>query len=459
MALAVDTVLGVPGVYRQSAEAAAGFPRLRSDVVGFIGVAGPNRLGEAVMLDDWRSYELVYLRDTNGAPLPDDQLPWGAQLRDTVRAYFTNGGARCWVVNVAARIEEATKVELLDLMLGWSGRTGLELLLVEHREVAIVVLPELEAWVASRTDETFDAPIADQGVFQCCPAIRDLPPISTAIGNNVTPLYTPAEVMSAQRAFLARVGRDKWRVFALITVPAGTGPAQASKWRDALVAPLGDPDAGALYWPWVKAADRPGQPYTLQPPLGFVAGVYARRDLARGPHVAPANETLAAVVAVERDATDEEHGRLDGAGVNVLRPFTNRGVQVWGARTLAYGRPTADIGELGYVNVRRCLSAIERTADFFGQRAVFEPNQAMTRFVLAQAITRYLVELFRKGAFKGETEEESFFVRCDASNNPPETIDAGELVCEIGVAIAAPAEFVVFRLGRRDGVVEIEEVG
>jgi uncharacterized protein len=459
MALAVDTVLGVPGVYRQAAEAAAGFPRLRSDVVGFVGVAGPNRLGEAVMLDDWRSYELNYLRDANGDPLPTDDIPLGAQLRDTVRAYFANGGARCWVVNVAAKIEESEKLELLDKMLGWSGRTGLELLLIEHREVAIVVLPELEAWVAAKTDTTFDAPIADQGVFQCCPAIRDLPPISTASGQNVVPLFTPAEVMSAQRAFLTRVGRDKCRVFALVTVPAGLNPAQVAVWREALAAPLADPDAGALYWPWVHASDRPGQPYTLQPPLGFVAGVYARRDLARGPHVAPANESLVSVVSLERDANDEEHGKLNGSGVNVLRPFTNRGIQVWGARTLAFGRPTSDIGELGFVNVRRCLSAIERTADFFGQRSVFEPNQPMTRFVLAQALTRYLIELFRKGAFKGETEEESFFVRCDDENNPPDLVDAGELICEIGVAIAAPAEFVVFRLGRRDGVVEIEEVG
>ena len=67
MGLAVDTVLGVPGVYRQPAESAAGFPRLRTDVVGFVGVAGPNRVGDCVRLDDWRSYEQVYLRDAKGA--------------------------------------------------------------------------------------------------------------------------------------------------------------------------------------------------------------------------------------------------------------------------------------------------------------------------------------------------------------------------------------------------------
>ena len=57
------------------------------------------------------------------------------------------------------------------------------------------------------------------------------------------------------------------------------------------------------------------------------------------------------------------------------------------------------------------------------------------------------------------TPETSFYVRCDASNNPREVVDAGRLICEVGVAIAAAAEFIVFRVGRQDGVVEIQEVG
>lgn len=452
MALGVDTVLGVPGVYRQAAEAVAGFPRQRTDVVGFVGVAGPNRIGEAVRLEDWRSYEVAYLRDPDGAPI---EPPAGAQLRDAVRAFFANGGSRCWVINVAERIEESEKLRLLDTMLGWSARTGLDKLLLEHREVAIVVLPELEAWVEGEVETPFSAPIADQGRFQCCAGID--PAVSaTAAHSSRVPLFTPLEALHAQRAFLERVGRDKWRVFALVTVPAGLTPNQVKAWRNALVANLADADAGALYWPWVFAADKAGMPATLQPPLGFVAGLYARRDLARGVHVAPANETLVAVSSVERDPGEDEHGKLGGVGVNVLRPFVNRGIQVWGARTLGYGLP--EIAELGYVNVRRCLTAIERTADLIGQRIVFEPNVPMTRFVLAQAVTRYLLEVYRKGAFKGDQEADAFFVRCDETTNPQELVDAGLLVCEVGVALAAPAEFIVFRLGRRDGVVEVQEV-
>jgi hypothetical protein len=455
MALLVDTVAGVPGIYRQPAEVVAGFPRQRTDVVGFVGVAGPNHLGVAVRLDDWRSYEERYLRDAAGQPLAP---PAGAQLRDAVRAFFANGGARCWVVNIAAAIEEADKAALLDAMLGWSDRTGLELLL-ERREVAIVVLPELEAWMEAPVEERFELPVADDGRFQCCDRLLGGSSITATGVQQVSPLLQPAEVLAAQRAFLDRIGRDKWRVFGLVTVPRGLGPAQVEAWRAALAAPLADADCGALYWPWVEASDRPGEPPRLQPPLGFVAGIFARRDLARGPHVAPANEPLYSVAAVERGVDDETHGRLHGAAVNVIRPFPNRGVELWGARTLAYGRDRADIGELGHINVRRCLTAIERSCDWEGQRIVFEPNQPMTRFVLAQVITRHLHDVWQAGGLKGARPEDAFFVRCDAANNPPAVVDAGQLVCDIGVAIAAPAEFIVFRLGRTEGVVELQEVG
>jgi hypothetical protein len=454
MAAVVDTVLGVPGVYRQPAAAAAGFPRQRTDVVGFVGVAGPNRLGEAVRLDDWRSYEETYLRDDRGGTLAP---PAGARLRDTVRAFFANGGARCWVVNVAAELDASTRLALLDAMLGWSGRTGLELVL-DRREVAIVALPELEAWITAVVADPFEAPIADNGRFQCCPRVRGVGALTSTHAELVTPLYAPAEVLAAQRALIERCGRDKWRVFALVTVPAGLAPSQVEAWRTALAHNLADADCAALYWPWVEAADRPGQVPSLQPPLGFVAGIFARRDLARGPHVAPANEPLVSVSAVERAITDEDHGRLNAAAVNVIRAFPNRGLELWGARTLAFGRDRSDIGELGHVNVRRCLTAIERSCDFEGQRIAFEPNQPMTRFVLAQVLTRYLLSIWNAGALAGAAPDEAFFVRCDATNNPPDVVEAGQLICEIGVAIAAPAEFLVFRVGRAAGVVELQEV-
>jgi phage tail sheath protein FI len=65
--------------------------------------------------------------------------------------------------------------------------------------------------------------------------------------------------------------------------------------------------------------------------------------------------------------------------------------------------------------------------------------------------------LFESGALRGTRPEEAFYVRCDSTINPPEAVAEGQLLIEVGVAVAAPAEFIVFRIGRREGVVEVLE--
>jgi uncharacterized protein len=127
---------------------------------------------------------------------------------------------------------------------------------------------------------------------------------------------------------------------------------------------------------------------------------------------------------------------------------------VWGARTLQWAD---DPTSLGWVNVRRCLSSIERNVERIGQGVVFEPNLPLLQLQLVSAVTGHLVDVLASGALQAENQDDAFFVRCNAANNPPSVTDAGELICEIGVAIAAPAEFIVFRVGRREGVVELEE--
>src|SRR5690606_17319720 len=119
MAVESFVVPGVPGVYRRARERVAELPRVRTDVAGFVGIAGPNRVGEAVRIDDWRSYELVYLRDINGHPVPP---PAGSALADAVRAFFANGGACCWIVNVAEAVDTLTPEALLTTLLGLQDR-------------------------------------------------------------------------------------------------------------------------------------------------------------------------------------------------------------------------------------------------------------------------------------------------------------------------------------------------
>src|SRR5204862_5354280 len=74
-----------------------------------------------------------------------------------------------------------------------------------------------------------------------------------------------------------------------------------------------------------------------------------------------------------------------------------------------------------------------------------------------RTITAFLTNEWRKGALFGLTPDQAFYVKCDMETNPPDVIDAGQLVCEIGVAPVKPAEFVIFRLAQFSGGAALTE--
>jgi phage tail sheath protein FI len=288
-----------------------------------------------------------------------------------------------------------------------------------------------------------------------------------------------SDVFRTQQRLLARCIPDRWRVLLLLSVPlmpdAATGrhgpptSADAAAWVgqfDRLVKEAGFAGTeamacAALYWPWVLSQEQVGAPVREMPPSAGAAGIVARRDLARGPQVSPASETLAQVVGLAAALDDDAHGRLyvpelddDGLevpGVNVLRAFPGYGIQVWGARTLSVDP------WLRFIAVRRTLTAVELRIKAALDLLVFEPSTPTLWLQITQVAFSVLLPLFESGALRGERPEEAFYVRCDGTLNPPEALAAGQLLVEVGVAVAAPAEFIAFRVGRRDGVVEVLE--
>ena len=63
-------------------------------------------------------------------------------------------------------------------------------------------------------------------------------------------------------------------------------------------------------------------------------------------------------------------------------------------------------------------------------------------------VSSFLRGLWRDGALFGATAEQAFYVKCDAETNPPESIDQGKVVVEVGIAPVKPAEFVIFRIAQ-----------
>jgi uncharacterized protein len=190
------------------------------------------------------------------------------------------------------------------------------------------------------------------------------------------------------------------------------------------------------------------------PPSGHVAGIWARSDASRGVHKAPANEAVRGALDVKYRITREEQATLNPAGVNCIRLFAAEGIRVWGARTLA-----ASASEWRYLNVRRLFNMIEESIARSSRWVVFEPNDMTLWKSIRRDITAFLMRLWRDGALMGATPEEAFFVKCDRETNPPEVVDAGQVVTLIGIAPVKPAEVIIFLISQYQGGANVEVQG
>lgn len=205
-----------------------------------------------------------------------------------------------------------------------------------------------------------------------------------------------------------------------------------------LVAGPGNPADGALYFPWVRnGAGR------MVPPCGHIAGVVALTDAKTGVFKAPANEVLEDVVDLEQDVDATLQGVLNPAGVNCLRALPGRGIRVWGARTMSTDPSWT------YISVRRLFLTVGRWIDQNMGWASFEPSTPALWAAIERELRSYLTTLWRAGALSRATASRAFFVRCNAETNPPEVVDSGQVVTEIGLATDSPAEFVVVRVVHR----------
>jgi uncharacterized protein len=208
---------------------------------------------------------------------------------------------------------------------------------------------------------------------------------------------------------------------------------------------------GALYHPWLWASGQDGRPMYL-PPCGHVAGIYSRSDQQTGVHKAPANEAIDGVLDLRINLTDDVIGRLYASGVNCLRAAPGRGIRVWGARTLSDDPAWRSIG------ARRVFLTMGRWLERFLTQLAYEPNDVRLWVRIMRELTAYLDDLFQHGALEGRTPEEAFFVKCDSETNPPEVTGAGMVVTNVGVALTAPAEFIVVRIIHGTSGVSIQPV-
>ena len=358
----------------------------------FVDFTVPAAAKQPVLITNWSQFTRTFgnlvgdstLTTSTGTPAVD---PGYQQLAQAVYGFFNNGGSRCYVARVTVDTD-------IDAVLSAFATID---------EIALVCAPGLESDAVRAKIVAHCAATADRF------AILDGPEFEQD-------LTTLTRIASA--------------------TPPGVMPAKT--------------DLAAWYYPWITVFDpatqlmNPGGDGSLAvPPSGHLAGIYARVDTERGVFKSPANEVIRGALGVTHALSKSDQDGLNPVGVNCIRVLNNN-ITVWGARTIG-GDANAD---LKYISVRRTLLFLRESIQDGTQWAVFEPNTPSLWAQITRNVTAFLTTVWRSGALFGSTASEAFFVKCDAETNPPELRDLGQVVTEIGVAIARPAEFVIFRISQ-----------
>lgn len=412
-----------PGVYVEEVSTGTKpIGMVGTSTAAFVGVApkADARLNEAVACNNWSEFIKHFVAEGEA----------GTDLARAVYGFFDNGGRRCYVVNVGKGNPisgDKRKPSGLDR-------------LEPIDEIAIVAAP------GYYDPASYAALLAHCENLQDRVAILDTPEVVEDI-DTLKEVGT-LDVREAASEQKAEGGEEA----------AGSGKKASGggggKKRSAGIRPANsDRGFGALYFPWFSVQDPLAAKQVVRvPPSGHIAGIYARSDATRGVHKAPANETVRGALGLAYQVTHAEQGELNRRGVNCIRFFSDAGIRVWGARTLA-----DEASEWRYINVRRLFNMIEESIKQGTRWTVFEPNDERLWKSVVRDIRAFLTLVWRDGALKGTTPQEAFFVKCDAETNPPEVIDAGRLVVEIGIAPVKPSEFIIFRIGQWAGGGAAEE--
>ena len=381
----------------------------------------------------------VEVTDPGGDSPTEDMFRLVVKVRGEVVEEFDRASFGRGKQNVVTMVNATSKtVQLED-----TGSAGLERL--PSGETALAETPPAAALPSTRLGaDDYVGDVADRTGFAGLEAVEEVtmlcvPDLMSAYQQGSIDLDTVQAVQTAMISHCELMG-DR---IAILDSPPGLNAQQIKEWR--VDKARYDSMYAALYWPWIQTMNPATGLLSFMPPSGHIAGVWGRNDATRGVHKAPANEIVRGAIDLEIQLTRNEHDLLNPAGINCVRAFPGRGIRIWGARTLSSDPAWR------YLNVRRLFNFLEESILNGTNWVVFEPNDSALWAKIRRTIAAFLIMQWRAGALFGQTPDEAFYVKCDSETNPAEGIDAGQVVCEIGVAPVKPAEFVVFRLAQFSG--------
>ena len=446
----------------------------------FVGVTARGPIGKAVLVTSWTDFVNKFALGCDSPFLKNSDLP------NAVYGFFQNGGARCYVVRVASESSVRAKcllaeegleiqakdegawandilkvkvvtgvgatfnvqvyiknelVEVLERLSNSKSSVNYFVDVINDTSNYLYVDPSTDKQLVATTEQKAMASGDDNATGLTnseFTGVKGLLALDTI--QDVNLIAIPGKTEEAIASALVGYCDTRNDCFAIVDSPKGADLEAIKEYREA----LGGTN-GAVYYPWGKISDplgRNSQSLKVCPPSGHIMGIYARTDTSRGVYKAPAGEeaVVRGFADLELPLALGEVDVLNPLGVNCIIAKPNKGIIVWGARSLASDPSKRYVSDVRYdLMVRKSL--YEGT-----QWAVFEPNDESLWDKVDTSLRSFLDTQWRDGALIGTTEDEAYYVKCDSELNDETAINNGQLVAEIGYAKQKPAEFVIIKI-------------
>lgn len=473
---------------------------------------GPTRRSVATLtqvplpLDSWETFDRLFAWDARPVAGPVAATTY---LGAAVRAFFAQGGRRAYVVRAGdpwplrhapedtserARLRGA---RLWSLVPGaaprpdgepaptpfdrstWRGIThlfGLE-------DVSFVLLPDLPDLLDAAPAPTPPPRRAREEVFVTCGDERAEAPATDSLLAAVPPpacdeltLGQWVQAIAAAAAFLKQHRREALLLAALPLLLQGPdGVARlsaenplarlyAGRWlgarREGPGAPRPDCEDFTsafvqIATPWLKTTGSARCPGEVEPPDGTLAGLLARNARARG--------TFRSAAGVEVPHTYDllpAYGRA--ALLEPIPAADRREPQTLLQRLTVFGRAPRGIELLSDVTTSadeayrpagasRLIGAVLRAARAIGEDLSFEPSNELLWARVRQRFEAMMKQLWAAEALRGSSPAEAFQVRCDRATISQADLDAGRVIVEVQMEVAAAIESIRVTLALSEG--------
>ncbi len=328
--------------------------------------------------------------------------------------------------------------------------------LTHTRDCSLLVVPDLYVPESFEIIESNDTPdlLSGSKFATCVDVVQDaldvekpLVPLRGLLLDSRLP--TDREKIIYLQKKVVYLASQLREFIALLDVPPNLTRHQILQWRTQF-----NSEYSAAYHPWVKVSqfDADNQlksdPKIINP-SAVAAGIIASTESKQGIAVGPANQIARSVFALETRVSSDFHDQVHPLGINVFAAQRD-GIWLTAARTLSMQTQWRQL------SVVRLLAMLRRALYQQMQWVVFEVNNASLWLNIEFKIEAFLRQLYLSGVFKGDTQQQAFFVKCNESLNNQKVIDSGRLIAEIGVAPTEPMEFIIVQLTRdADGTLKI----